>query len=81
MHGTREKRHKYLCMCMDYSNRGGVKISMEGYLREFLDELPGEITGRVKTPAPTHLFEVRSGEEQVMLNEPPARAFHHSVAQ
>ena len=56
MHVTRGKRHEYLSMRVDYFNRGEVKISMEGYLREALDDFPEEITGRVKMPAATHLF-------------------------
>ena len=40
MHGTRGKRQKYLGMWMDYSKRGEVKISIGGYLREFLDNFP-----------------------------------------
>ena len=40
MHGTRRKRHKYLGMWMDYSNRGEIKISIEGYLREILYDFP-----------------------------------------
>ena len=81
MHGNRGKRHKYLGMWMDYSKRGEVKISMEGYLRGVLDDFPEKITGRVETPEATHLFKVRSGEEQVILDKPRAQAFHHSVAQ
>ena len=61
--------------------RGEVKISTEGYLREVLDDFPKEITGRVKTLAAKHLFEVRSGKEQVILDKPRARAFHHSATQ
>ena len=65
---------------MDYLKRGEVKISTEGYLREVLDDLPKEITGRVKIPSATHLFEVWSGGEQVFLDELHVRAFHHSIA-
>ena len=65
---------------MDYSKRGEIKISTEGYLREVLDDFLEEITGRFETPAATHIFEVRSREEQVLLDKPRACAFHHSVA-
>ena len=51
---------------------------MDGF---YLDNFPEEITGRVETPAATHIFEVRSGKEQVMLDEPHAQAFQHFVAQ
>ena len=54
---------------------------MEDYLREVLDNFREEMTGRVETPAATHLFEVRRGEEQVFLDESFARAFHHSISQ
>ena len=70
-----------LGMWMDYSKRGEVKISMEDYLRKVLDNFREEMTGRVETPAATHLFEVRRGEEQVFLDESFARSFHHSIAQ
>ena len=66
---------------MDYLKRVQLKISMKGYLREVLDDLQEETTGRSETPAATHIFEVRSGEERVLLDELRARAFHHSVAQ
>ena len=42
---------------------------MEGYLREVLEDFPEEITGRVETPAVTHLFEVQSSKKQVLLYE------------
>ena len=56
MHRTCGKQHEYLGMWMDYSKRGEVKISMEGYLREVLDDFPEEITGRAEMPAATHLI-------------------------
>ena len=58
---------------MDYSKRGEVKISMEGYLRRVLDNLPEVITGRSKTPAATHLFEVKSKEGKLFMDETRAR--------
>ena len=61
--------------------KGEVKISIGGYLRDVLDDFPEEITGRAGMPAETHLFKVRSGEGQVFLDEPPARALYHYVAQ
>ena len=60
---------------MDYSKRGEVKISTEGYLREVLDDFQEEITGRVNVPAATHFFEVRSREGQKLLDKTCARAF------
>ena len=62
---------------MDYSKKRKVKISMEGYLREVLEEYPEEIIGRAKTPAATHLFEVQSNEDQIQRSW----AFYHSSIQ
>ena len=56
MQGTHRKEHEYLGMWMYYSKRGEVKISMEGYLREVLDDTPEKINGRAETPAATHLI-------------------------
>ena len=56
-------------MRMDYSKKGEVKISTEGYLREFLEDFLEEITGRAENTASTHLFEDRSGKEQILLDK------------
>ena len=53
---------------------------MEGCLREVLKDLLEEKILRAKTPAPTHLFEIWSGEEQILLDGKQDRAFCHSVA-
>ena len=68
-------------MWMDYSKRGELKISMEGYLKEVLDNFPEEIPGRVEMPAATHLFEFRNGKEQTIMDKPRGQVFNYSVAQ
>ena len=65
---------------MDYSKRGELKISMEGYLKEVLDNFPEEIPGRVEMPAATHLFEFRNGKEQTIMDKPRGQVFNYSVA-
>ena len=60
---------------MDYSKRGEVKISTEGYLRDVIDNFLEEITERIKMPDATHFFEVRSREGQTLLDKTCARAF------
>ena len=81
MHGTRRKRHEYLGMWMEYSKKGEVNISMEGYLREVLEYFTEKITGRDETPVTTHLFEVWSGEKKIVLDEKQSGVFHRSVEQ
>ena len=65
---------------MDYSTKEEVEISLEGCLREVLKDFLEEKILRAKTPAATHLFEIWSGEEQILLDEKQDRAFCHSVA-
>ena len=66
---------------MDYLKIEEVKISMEVYLREILDEFPEEIPGRDETPAAKYLFEIRISKVQVMLDEPRAQTFHNPISQ
>ena len=66
---------------MDYSKIGKKNIFMEGYLRKVLYKFPEEINVRVEMPAATYLFEVRSGKEQVMLEELRVQEFHHFISQ
>ena len=81
MHGSRWKRHNYLGMWIDYSIQVEVRISMEEYLRGVLNNLPDEITETPETPARSNIFNVRDDNEQELLNETRAQAFHHAVAQ
>ena len=54
---------------------------MEEYLRVVLDYLPEEMTEKPETPSASNLFNVRNENEQELLNETQATAFHHAVAQ
>ena len=81
MHGSRGKKHNYLGMWLDYSILGEVRISMEEYLRGVLKNFPEEITETPETPAASNLFNVRDNNEQELLNETRAQAFHYAVAQ
>ena len=51
-------------MCLDYSIPGEVRISIEEYLREVLDDFPDEITETPETTAALNLFIVRYENEQ-----------------
>ena len=81
MHGSRGQRHEYLGMCLDFSVKGEVRVSMEKYLRGIIDDFPEEIRGIARTPASEHLFKVREDNKEILLSKTKARAFHHSVAQ
>ena len=81
MHGSREKRHYYLGMWIDYSIPGEVRIYMEEYLRGVLDDFLEEITETPETPAASKLFNFRDDNERELLNKTRAQAFHHAGAQ
>ena len=55
---TRGKIHDYLGMKIDYSEEGKVKITMEDYIKNMLEDLPDDMQGTTKTPAAGHLFKV-----------------------
>ena len=69
MHGSRGKRHGYLGMWLYYSIPGGVRISMEEYLRGVLDYFPEDIIETPETPATSNLFNVMDNNERELLNE------------
>ena len=58
-----------------------VRISMEDYLREVLDDFPEEIIVTPETPALENLFIVRYENEQDLLDKKWAQEFHHAVEQ
>ena len=68
----------YLGMCMDYTVKGKVKISMYDYIDKMLTELPSYMNGVSTTPAAFNLFNVDDGVEK--LDENKAQLFHHLVA-
>jgi hypothetical protein len=72
------KVHEYLCMTIDYSTLGKVRITMLKYIRDMFKEMPEEWTGQAATPAANHLFEVNPEAEQ--LDEDTAQTFHRLVA-
>ena len=65
-------------MCIDYMEKGKVKISMHEYINKMLAELPSDMNGISTTPAALHLFNIDEGAEK--LDEDRAQLFHHLVA-
>ena len=68
-------------MWLDYSIPVEVRISMEEYLREVLNDFPEEITETPETSAASNLFNVRDNKERELLNNTQSQAFHHAVTQ
>jgi hypothetical protein len=60
MRVSRGKKHDYLSMDLDFTNKGEVKITMIDYIKGALEEFLEVIVGTARTPAANHLFTVRS---------------------
>jgi hypothetical protein len=71
----RGKVHSYLGMTFDYSQPKKVKITMEGYVADVLEEY--EVTGTAMTPASNELFNIRPSNP---LSAEKAIVFHSRVA-
>jgi len=68
----------YLGMCIDYTVKGKVKISMYEYIDKMLAELPSDMNRVSTTPAALHLFNVDDSARK--LDKDGAQLFHHLVA-
>ena len=70
--------HTYLGMDFDFSNEGSVKIDMRKYVKEMLEECPGELKAKSMTPANEKLFRVN--ESSPKISKEKAESFHTMVA-
>jgi hypothetical protein len=50
--------HDYLGMRLDFTEPGKVKVNMENYIQEMLDELPADMAGTATSPAADYLLAV-----------------------
>ena len=75
---SRGKVHEYLGMTIDFSIKGKVKFTMIDYIENMLAELPANMSGTVRSPAASHLFEVNNDAEK--LSTKLSDFFHHNVA-
>jgi len=75
---SKGKTIDYLEMCIDYTVKGKVKISMYDYIDRMLTKLPSDMNGLSTTPATLHLFKVDDGAQK--LDKDRAQLFHHLVA-
>jgi hypothetical protein len=76
---TRGKVHDYLGMKIDYSDKGKVRITMNEYIDDMLNELPHNMDGVAASPASNHLFQT-SSKNPMLLSAEEGELFHHNVA-
>lgn len=69
----------YLGMTFDFESiKGSVKITMEGFIEEFITDMDGKIDGTADHPAAKNLFEVHEKED--ILDKEMSEFFHSTVA-
>ena len=70
------KRHEYLGMTLDYSNKGKVIVDMTKYTKETHKIFSEDFTRQVNTPTGDHLFDVRDNVDKLMEKE---RQIFHTI--
>jgi hypothetical protein len=58
---NRGKIHDYLCMTLDYSEPGYVKLDMRACVKKILAEMPEDMEGTATSPAADYLFKIVEG--------------------
>ncbi|CAJ1954076.1 unnamed protein product [Cylindrotheca closterium] len=76
---VRGKIHRYLGMTLDFSVKGKLKIRMDDYVKNMLEDFPVKFNKESKqeTPAGNNLLEAGKGK---LLNAEYHQIFHTTVA-
>lgn len=74
----RGRKHDYLGMKVNFSQKGKMRVTMFNYITEILNEALEAFTGTASTPVSKHLFDTDDNASK--LEEKKATAFHHIVA-
>ena len=76
---VRGTKHRYLGMILDFSVKGKLKIRMDDYVQNMLDEFPIKFNEKTKqaTPAANDLLSAGTGN---LLNKERRETFHSFVA-
>ena len=78
---NRGKVYDYLGTDLDFSTANTPRIGIIKYIKKIHEDLPEDIKSAAATPAAEHLFDVHKNNQDRLLPEEQARAFHHSTAQ
>ena len=74
---VRGKKHDYLAMILDYTEKGKLKIDMKYYIENMVKEFPYELNEKAKSPWNDKLFKVNN--ETKKLDEKRKAIFHTYV--
>jgi hypothetical protein len=75
---TRGKMHGYLGMTLDYTEPGKVKIKMDDYVKNLIDDAPENMIGTAATPGANHLFDVNENATKLLAAE--SEKYHQMTA-
>ena len=74
---TRGKKHEYLAMLLDYSEKGKLKIDMRSYIKDIIETFPENLSDKIKCPWTTRLF--NNNNNSKILNQQKKEIFHTYV--
>ena len=74
---TRGKKHDYLGMLVDFTEKGKVKIDMVKYVESMIEDFPVKINKISKTPAAENLLDIGTGK---LLDKAKSEIYHTTVA-
>ena len=74
---VRGHKHDYLAMNLDYSSRGKLKVDMQYYIENMIEEFPFEVKGNNTAPWNDTLFQVTQTAKR--LDEETQAIFHTFV--
>ena len=74
---TRGKKHDYLGMLVDFTEKGKVKIDMIKYVESMIEDFPVKINKISKTPAAENLLDIGTGK---LLDKARSEVYHTTVA-
>ena len=69
-------------MDLEFYEDGSLEVGMLDYVKDVINDFPEDVGRKsYKTPASSHLFQVREDNSDKVLPEEQAVNFHHTVAQ
>jgi hypothetical protein len=76
---TKGKKHEYLEMLLNFSEKGKVKVDMTTYVEGLLANVPSDMCGMANTPAASHLLQVNN-QSPTLLEANKRKMFHTLIA-
>ena len=74
---TRGKKHDYLGMVVDFTEKGKVIIDMVKYVESMIEDFPLKISKVSNSPAAENLLDIGTGK---LLDKGKSEAYHTTVA-